>query len=78
GSEEMNKALGQQVGAMDQEKRKELVGKVQEIYAGEIPALPLYYPTWYWAHDGRVSLYYTAQGVGSGVPIPINKMAFVK
>jgi peptide/nickel transport system substrate-binding protein len=78
GSEEMNSALGRQLAAMDQQKRKELVGKVQEIYAQEMPALPLYYPTWYWAHQGQVALYHTAQGVGSGIPIPINKMAFVK
>jgi peptide/nickel transport system substrate-binding protein len=78
GSEEMNSALGRQLAAMDQQKRKELVGKVQEIYAQEMPALPLYYPTWYWAHQGQVALYHTAQGVGSGIPIPINKMSFVK
>ncbi|KJS64153.1 MAG: ABC transporter substrate-binding protein [Peptococcaceae bacterium BICA1-7] len=76
-SQELNLALKQQLTLMDRESRRELVGKVQEIYAREMPALPLYYPTWYWAHDGRAPLYYTLQGVGSGVPIPLNKMAFV-
>lgn len=75
---ELNDILKQQTSVMDKEMRRELVGKIQEIYAGEIPALPLYYPTWYWVHDKQVNLYYTVQGVGSGVPIPLNKMSFVK
>jgi peptide/nickel transport system substrate-binding protein len=75
---ELNDILKQQTSVMDKEKRMELVGKIQEIYAGEIPALPLYYPTWHWVHDGQVNLYYTVQGIGSGVPIPLNKMSFVK
>lgn len=77
-SQELNQLLQAQVREMDVAKRKALVGRVQEVYARELPALPLYYPTWYWAHDGSVNLYYTAGGVGSGVPIPLNKMAFVK
>ncbi|MFZ5648927.1 MAG: ABC transporter substrate-binding protein [Bacillota bacterium] len=75
---ELNDILKQQTSVMDKQKRRELVGKIQEIYAGEIPALPLYYPTWYWANDGQVDLYYTVHGIGSGVPIPLNKMSFVK
>ncbi|MFZ5633524.1 MAG: ABC transporter substrate-binding protein [Bacillota bacterium] len=75
---ELSDFLKQQTSVMDKERRRELVGKIQEIYAEEIPAQPLYHPTWYWVHDGRVELYYTVQGVGSGVPIPLNKMSFVK
>ncbi|MCL6612821.1 MAG: ABC transporter substrate-binding protein [Peptococcaceae bacterium] len=77
-SEEMNNALKQQLAALDTDRRGELVGGIQELYSEEMPSLPLYYPTWYWVHDGRVNLYYTLQGVGSGVPIPLNKMSFVK
>ncbi len=77
-NKDLNALLNQQMAAMDGEKRAELVKKIQELYAEEMPALPLYSPTWYWAHDGRVDLFYTFQGVANGVPIPLNKMAFVK
>ncbi|SMB99656.1 peptide/nickel transport system substrate-binding protein [Thermanaeromonas toyohensis ToBE] len=77
-SEELNSLLAKQNLEMDLEKRRQLVNQIQEIYAREMPALPLYYPTSYWAHDGRIELYFTPGGVGSGVPNPLNKMAFVK
>ncbi|MGB9660905.1 MAG: ABC transporter substrate-binding protein [Moorellaceae bacterium] len=77
-SPELNGVLVQQLGEMEPAKRRELVNKAQELYAREMPALPLYYPTSYWAHDGLVDLYYTWGGVGSGVPIPLNKLSWVK
>lgn len=40
-------------------------------------ALALYYPRWYWAHNGEVDLYFTRGGIATGVPIPLNRMAFV-
>ncbi|KKM09604.1 ABC transporter substrate-binding protein [Clostridiales bacterium PH28_bin88] len=78
GSELLNGLLQSQLREMDEDKRRELVAGVQEHYAREMPAIPLYYPTWYWVHDGSVPLYYTTGGVGSGVPVPVNKMAFLK
>lgn len=77
-SEKMNELMKKQLQQMDLEKRKDLVNQIQEVYAEEMPALPLYYPTWYWIHDGQADLYNTKQGLGSGVPIPLNKMSFVK
>jgi peptide/nickel transport system substrate-binding protein len=77
-SEELSSVLAMQLEEMDLGKRRELVKRAQELYAREMPALPLYYPTSYWAHDGLVSLYYTWGGIGSGVPNPLNKLAFVK
>ncbi|WP_066636145.1 ABC transporter substrate-binding protein [Desulfolucanica intricata] len=77
-NKELNSLLQQQVMETNQEKRKELVGQIQKLYAEEIPSLTLYYPTWYWLHDGQVNLNYTKQGIGSGVPIPLNKLWFVK
>jgi len=63
---------------MDTEKRKTLVFQIQEVYAEDLPALTLYYPKWYWAHDGTVSLFYTKDGLAFGVPIPLNRMSFVE
>lgn len=77
-NEALNAALKQQQAVTDRERRAEIVKKIQELYAEEMPALPLYYPTWHWAHDGQVNLFFTYQGVGSGVPQPVNKMSFVR
>jgi peptide/nickel transport system substrate-binding protein len=77
-NKELLDALNKQVSAMDINDRKEYLNKMQELYAEEMPALPLYYNTYYYAHDGQLELFYTKQGVGIGVPIPLNKMSFVK
>lgn len=76
-NEELNSLLGQQMKEMDPDKRKELINRVQEVYAREMPCLPLYYPTWYYAADKTVPLYFTLQGIGNGIPQPYNKMAFL-
>lgn len=78
GGQELTGLLQAQLGEAGAGRRWDLVARAQEVYAREMPALPLYYPTSYWAHDGSVNLYYTAGGVGSGVPNPLNKMAFIK
>ncbi|MDI6711198.1 MAG: ABC transporter substrate-binding protein [Bacillota bacterium] len=74
----LGQALKAQVRATDEAQRKALVQKAQELYARDVPALTLYYPDRYWAHDGTVPLFYTRGGVASGVPVPLNKMSFVK
>ncbi len=70
--------LSQEVSEMDPDKRKELVNEVQTVYAQDLPALPLYYSDSYWAHDDRVDMYYTKQGIANGIPIAQNKLSFVK
>ncbi len=70
--------LKKQQQEMNKEERKKLIAEIQKVYAEEVPALTVYYPTWYWAHDGKVELFYTRQGIAVGVPIPLNKLAFVK
>jgi len=77
-NETLNQLLATQLTEMDYEERCDLVGQIQAIYADELPALTLYYPNWYWAHDGTIDLYYTSGGIGAGVPLPLNKMALVK
>ena len=73
----LNDLLESQVEEMDPAKRKELVDSAQEVMAQDLPALPLYYTNSYWASNEKVSYYYTYGGVGSGVPIALNKMIFV-
>jgi peptide/nickel transport system substrate-binding protein len=77
-NEELSQLLRSQLTEMDPDKRKRLVFEIQELYVKELPALTLYYPQWYWAHDGTVDLYFTKDGIASGVPIPLNRMAFVQ
>jgi len=77
-NEELNRLLQAQLTEMNPDKRKDLVAEIQELYAEELPALTLYYPKWYWAHDGTVDLYFTKDGIAVGVPLPLNRMAFVK
>jgi peptide/nickel transport system substrate-binding protein len=77
-NEELNHLLHAQLTEMDPDKRKSLVFEIQELYAEDLPALTLYYPKWYWGHDGTVDLYFTKDGIAVGVPLPLNRMAFVK
>jgi peptide/nickel transport system substrate-binding protein len=76
-NETLNQLLEAHLHEMDTEKRKETVREIQAIYAEELPALTLYYPTWYWGHDGSVDLYYTKGGIARGIPIPLNKLALM-
>lgn len=76
--EKLNGLLSDEVSEMDSVRRKELVDDIQEAYAQDLPALPLYYSNSYLAHDGNVDLYYTKQGVANGIPIAQNKLSFVK
>lgn len=73
----LTQLLEDQLTEMDPESRLDMVKQIQQLYAEDVPALTLYYPDSYWAHDGQVDMFYTAGGVGSGVPIAINKMAFL-
>lgn len=74
---ELNGILEKQVVEMDQEKRKDLIFQAQEIIARDLPSLPLFFYDSFWASNERVGFYYTYGGVGSGVPIAMNKMIFV-
>jgi peptide/nickel transport system substrate-binding protein len=74
---ELTQLLQAQLTEMDAAKRKGMVFRIQELYAEDMPALTLYYPKSYWAHDGSLPLYYTMDGVAIGVPIPLNRMCFV-
>ena len=64
---------------MDPVKRQEAVYEAQNIYARELPAISLYYPTWYYAYnpDAGVEWFYTLGGIAKGIPIPQNKMAMI-
>jgi peptide/nickel transport system substrate-binding protein len=75
--EELNQLLASQVSELDQEKRKALIDRIQVVHAQDLPALPLYYSTSYWAHDGLIDLFYSKRGVANGIPIALNKISFL-
>lgn len=76
-NEQLNTLITDQLMTMDRKGRQELLKEIQRIYAEEMPCLTLYYPDNYFAHDGQIELYNTWQGVATGVPLPLNKLAFV-
>jgi len=75
---ELTRLLNAQLTEMDAARRKDMVFQIQELYAQDLPALTLYYPKWYWAHDGSLPLYFTMDGIAIGIPLPLNRMGFVK
>lgn len=77
-NEQLVNLLKKQSQVMDENERKIIVQEIQKIYAEEVPAFTLYYPNSYWAHNGKIPLFYTNEGIAIGVPIPLNKMSFVE
>jgi peptide/nickel transport system substrate-binding protein len=69
--------LTDQLHTLDEEQRRLLVARVQEQLAQELPSLPLYYPTWYLGHDGRLPWFFTKGGIAKGIPIYFNKIALL-
>jgi peptide/nickel transport system substrate-binding protein len=63
---------------MNTEKRRLIINDIQAALAEEIPSLNLFYPVSYWAHDGSAPLFFTEGGIALGVPIPCNKLSFIK
>jgi len=77
-NQELNELLQRQVTMMGEPGRMEVVGEIQKLYAEEVPALTLYYPQNYWAHSGKIPLFYTAEGMAIGIPLPLNKISFIQ
>jgi len=73
---ELKELIENQLTEMDTNTRRDMIDEIQKLYAEEVPALTLYYPKSYTAHDGSIPLYYTMNGIGSGVPLPLNRMCF--
>jgi peptide/nickel transport system substrate-binding protein len=78
--QELNELLEAQMAEMNPEKRRELVFKIQAVYADELPAISLYYPETMSAYNPQkgVEWFYTPGGVSKGIPIPQNKMSLIK
>jgi len=63
----------------DDTKRQSLVWQMQEIIAEELPVLALWHPLmWDVYRPGVVKPFYTMEGVDGGIPLPANKLMFLR
>lgn len=78
-NEELNRLLEAQMAEMDPQKRKEIVFRIQELYAEEMPAISLYYPDSMAAYNPAkpAAWFYTRGGISKGIPIPQNKLSLI-
>lgn len=77
--EEFDRLARQQLVTADREERMRLVARMQRLVAGDVPALPLYYPTLFsvFRKDVLDRWYYTPGGFAGGLPTVLNKHVFV-
>lgn len=70
---------GEQAAATDPATRKQLVFRMQEILADELPTIALYYRRFYWAYDStKYTPMNTWGGLMNGIPFPQNKLTFLR
>lgn len=74
---ELTDLLGEQLAELDPGEREVKVRRSQTLFARDLPFLTLYYPDWYYAHDGKVKFFNTPKGISYGIPLLLNKAAFL-
>ena len=79
-NKELNHLMEAQMAEMDAGKRLDMVRRIQEIHATDLPAIPLYYPDTVAAYNSvkGITWFYTRGGLCKGVPIPQNKMSLIQ
>jgi len=79
-NEELDRLFEEQGRTLDEEERRDLVLKLQEIVAEELPILTLYHPKMWCVYDPAKldTWFYTKGGVAGGIPIPQNKLIFLE
>jgi len=72
--------LGEEAAAtLDPERRREIVFRMQEILAEELPTIVLYHRRFYWVYDPRVfTPMETWGGLMNGIPFPNNKLTLIE
>lgn len=78
-NEEFDRLAGQQLREIDPAARREIVNRMQAIIAEQLPVIPLYHPTRFWFYNPNVLVgwHYTPGGLGSGIPVSLDKNLFV-
>lgn len=79
GNTVLNQLLEDQMVEMDESQRKEIVQKIQQIVAEDLPVICLYYQDSMSAYHPKkgITWFYTRGGLGKGVPIPQNKVSLL-
>jgi len=79
-NEEYDRLFEEQERTMDEEKRRNLVLRLQEVIAEDLPVLTLYHPKMWCVYDPAKldTWFYTKGGVSIGIPIPHNKLVFLE
>jgi peptide/nickel transport system substrate-binding protein len=68
----------EQAATLDPARRKDLVFRMQEMLANQLPTIPLFYRRFYWAYDRtRYTPMNTAGGLMDGIPFVQNKLTFL-
>ncbi len=75
---ELDDLARRQLVALDRDERRELLVRMQEIVAEDVPLLPLYHPALFHVFRAEVfdQWYFTPGGFASGVPTVYNKQVF--
>lgn len=69
----------EQAATLDLETRREIVFRMQEILAEELPTIALYHRRFYWIYDPDVLMpMETWGGLMSGIPFPNNKLTLIE
>jgi len=69
----------EQAATLDAAERRDLVFRMQEILAEELPTIVLYHRRFYWIHDPEVfAPLDTWGGLMNGIPFPHNKLALLE
>lgn len=76
---ELDDVLDRQQVTQDEGERRALLARIQQIVADDLPVLPLYYSTQFFVFRKEVFApwYYTPGGIGTGIPQPYNKHAYI-
>jgi peptide/nickel transport system substrate-binding protein len=78
-SPEVDRLCREQLTTLDEDERQEILAQIQELVAGDLPLLPLYYPTPYhiFREETFDEWYYTPGGLGGNIPTASNKQVFI-
>lgn len=76
---EFDRLAARQLVTADEAERRQLLARMQQIVARDLPFLHLYYPTQFHLFRPAAfdSWYYTPEGIGPGVPSVYNKHALM-
>ncbi len=78
-NEEYTRLGEEQAANLDSEKRREIVFRMQEILAEELPTIVLYHRRFYWVYDPSVfTPMHTAGGIMNGIPFPNNRLMLIE